>query len=105
MFNDIIMKNKNVKRDELPGWTEIFYNDNKAIKNINEILSHEDIKNVDNKFLEAFFSSSHFLESINFEKLEFKYQTIILNSIKNTYDNELIRKEIIFFPNLLINVD
>ena len=27
------------------------------------------------------------------KKLEFKYQTIILNSIKNTYDNELIRKE------------
>jgi len=93
MFNEIIMKNNNIEKAELTGWTEIFYNDDKTIKNIKEILSHEDIEHVDTRLLEAFFSSSHFLESINFEELESKHQTIILNSIKSTYDNELIRKE------------
>ena len=93
MFNEIIMKNNNIKRDELTGWTEIFYNDDKSIKNIKEILSHEDIEHVDTRFLEAFFSSSHFLESVNFEELDSNYKTIILNSIKNTYNNELIRRE------------
>lgn len=93
MFNEIVMTNDQIETDELPGWFEIFYNDDKTIKNIDEILKHEDIGHVDKRFLEAFFSSAHFLESIKFENFESKYQIIILNSIKNTYYNEITREK------------
>lgn len=93
MFNEVITTNNDIGIDELPGWSKIFYDNDKKLKNMNEILNHEDIGYVDNRFLEAFFSSSHFLESIKFEELESKQQIIILNSIKNTYHNEVIREK------------
>ena len=92
LFNQIIMSNNSIERDELPGWTEIFYNSDKTIKTIDQILSHEDITHVDSRFLDAFFSSKHFLENINFKGLTYNNQKIIMKAIKNTYSNELIRQ-------------
>lgn len=92
LFHTILLEKSEIQIGDLGIWGKFFYNSDKTFKTIGQIL---DISNgyIDDRIIKTVFSSSEFLNNINFRELSFEHQSIILSTIKSSYDNEMSRRE------------
>ena len=93
-----LLKKHNIskeEKDDISPVLNIFLNDDNSFKSIKEIISNKCFKNIDERIICAFFSSKAFLESIDFNNLNYYELEILNESLKYTIDLYVRQQKII----------
>lgn len=77
------------------------YNSDKSFKTVGEILAMANIIHIDETFLNYFFSSKDFLNSVDFSSLSLEHQQVIMRALQSVYNLDLEKRN---KNNLFLNV-